>query len=166
MAMEKFNEQLQQLPVDQILSDITATLAAISKIVNSPEIMQTIQALHNTLRTVEQLATNFNNNLQPLADNTNKTLESVDQLALRASRNIQPLADNTVQVLLDARQTLNEANALLTNMRQLLNEDSAQIYNLNIALDEIVNAARSVRNVAETIERQPETLLKGRKTRD
>jgi len=162
MVMEKFSEQLQELPIEQILTDITSSLSAINKIVSSPEIMETIKVVNETFRTVDELAGNINNNLQPLADNTNKTLKSIDDLAQDVNRNVQPLADNATRVLLDAQQALREAESLLKNTKQLLNEDSPQIYNLNVALEEIVNAARSIRIFAETIERQPETLFKGK----
>jgi len=162
MAMEKLSEQLQELPVEQILSDITSSLSAISKIVSSPEIMETINTVNETFRTVDELAGNINNNLQSLADNTNKTLKSIDDLAQDVNRNVQPLADNATRVLLDAQQALREAESLLKNTKQLLNEDSPQIYNLNVALEEIVNAARAIRIFAETIERQPETLFRGK----
>jgi len=55
---------------------------------------------------------------------------------------------------------------LLKNTKELLNEDSPQVYNLNVALEEIVNAARAIRIFAETIERQPETLFKGKNPQD
>jgi paraquat-inducible protein B len=164
--IEKINEQLQKLPVEQILNDITSSLAAINQIISSPEVMATIKALNDTLKTIDKLASNINLNLQPLADNANRTLQSVDQLANSVNRNVQPLADDTAKVLIDAQKTLHEANALLNSTRRLLNEDSTQIYNLNIALEEIVNAARSIRIFAETIERQPETLLKGKNPQD
>jgi paraquat-inducible protein B len=166
MALEKFTGELQKLPVEQILNDITSSLSAISRIVNSPEIMQTLKAANKTLNTIDELAGNINANLQALADNTNKTLISVDELAQNVNRNVQPLANNAASVLLDAQQALREAEGLLNNTKQLLNEDSPQIYNLNVALDEIVNAARSIRIFAETIERQPETLLRGKKIQD
>ena len=155
MTFEKISEQLQDLPLEQIINDITSALSSINEIVSSPDVMDTIRSLNKTMKTVDELARNMNDKLQPLADNTNKTLGSVDQLAQNVNRNVQPLADNTISTLLDAQKTLGEIEALL-------NEDSTQIYNLNIALDEIVSAARSIRNFAETIERQPETLLKGR----
>lgn len=164
--IEKINEQLQKLPVEQILNDITSSLAAINKIVSSPDAMETIKVLNDTLKTIDELASNINLNLQPLADNTNRTLQSVNQLANSVDRNVQPLADNTEKLLVDAQQTLREANALLANTRRLLSEDSTQVYNLNTALEEIVNAARSIRIFAETIERQPETLLKGKNPQD
>jgi paraquat-inducible protein B len=141
MTIEKFNEQFQRLPIEQILNDITSSLSAINQIVSSPEIMETINSLKQTLQTVDKLAKNID-------------------------RNVQPIADNTTKTLLDLQNTLDEANALLSNTKQLLSEDSTQIYNLNMALDEIVNAARSIRMFAETIERQPETLFRGKNPQD
>ena len=165
-TIEKFNEQIQKLPIEQLLNDITSALSSINQIVSSAEIIETIRLINDTLKTVNQLAANIDNKLLPLADNTRETLDSVNQLATNVNRNVQPLADSTVQVLLDAQNTLHEANALLHNTKQLLNEDSTQVYNLNLALEEIVNAARSIRIFAETIERQPETLLRGKNPQD
>ena len=166
MTIEKFNEQIQKLPIEQILNDITSALSAINRIVSSPEIIETVELVNDTLRSINQLAVNIDTNVLPLTKDTRTTLASVNQLASNVNRNVQPLADHTVQVLLDAQKTLQEANALLHNTKQLLNEDSTQIYNLNLALEEVVNAARSIRNFAETIERQPETLLKGKNPQD
>lgn len=155
MTFEKISEQLQDLPLEQIINDITSSLSSINEIVSSPDVMDAIRSLNKTMKTVDELARNINDKLQPLAGNANKTLGSVDQLVQNVNRNVQPLADNTIRALLDAQKTLSEIEALL-------NEDSTQIYNLNIALDEIAIAARSIRNFAETIERQPEILLRGR----
>ena len=95
----------------------------------------------------------------PLADATRETVVSIDELATNINRNLPALANNANTALQDAQQALRRVEALLQ-------EDSSQIYNLNIALEEIVAAARSIRMFAETIERQPETLLRGKNTRD
>lgn len=159
MPLEKFTEQLQDLPLEQIISNLTSALSALNKIVSSPDTMNAIRSLNQTMKTVDELARNMNDRLLPLADNANRAMESIDQLAQNVNHNVQPLADNAASTLLEAQQTLAEIKALL-------NDDSIQMYNLNIALDEIANAARSMRNFAETIERQPETLLKGRNPRE
>ena len=159
MAFEKLSKKLQDVPIDQILNDITATLASINQIVSSAETMELISTLNKTMKTIDELARNIDNNLQPLADNTNDTLRSINSLAQNINSNVQPLTDNTKTALLDAQKALRKLEALL-------NEDSTHIYNLNIALEEIVNAARSIRIFAETIERQPETLLRGKNPQD
>lgn len=157
MTIEMISEQLKSLPLEQILYDITSSLSSINKIVSSPDAIETIRSLNKTMKTVDELARNINDKLEPLADNTNKTLESVDLLAQNINRNVQPLTANTRSTLLDAQKALGE-------IEKLVNEDSTQVYNLNIALEEIVSATRSLRNFAEAIERQPETLLRGKNT--
>lgn len=140
-TFEVISEQLQDLPLEDILNDITSTLSSINQIVSSPEVEETLVVLKNTLRTIDTLAQNINRNVQPLADDTSKTL-------------------------LEARKALGETEALLSDIKLLVDQDSAQIYNLNVALEEIVNAARSIRIFAETLERQPETLIRGKNPRD
>ena len=140
-TFEVISEQLQDLPLEQILNDITSMLSSINQIVSSPEVEETMVILKNTLRSIDDLAQNINRNVQPLADDTSKTL-------------------------LDAQNTLRETEALLSDMKRLVDQDSAQIYNLNVALEEIVSAARSIRNFAETLERQPEILIRGKNPRD
>lgn len=159
MAFEKLGKKLQDVPIDQILNDITSTLASINQIISSPDAMELMSTLNKTMKTIDELARNIDNNLQPLADNTNDTLRSINSLAQNLNSNVQPLADNTKSALLDAQKALRKLEALL-------NQDSTQLYNLNIALEEIVKAARSIRIFAETIERQPETLLRGKNPQD
>ena len=118
--------------------------------------METMQSLNRAAKSIDELAIGINHKLQLLTDNTNNTLKSIDELALTANRNIGPLANNTNTTLRDAQKALRDIDALL-------NENSTQVYNLSIALEEITRAARSIRIFAETIERQPETLLKGKK---
>ncbi len=159
MAFEKLSEELQDIPIDQILNDITSTLASINRIISSPDTMELMSTLNKTMKTIDELARNIDNNLQPLADNTNDTLRSVNSLAQNLNSNVQPLTDST-------KSTLRDAQNALRRLEALLNQDSTQLYNLNIALEEIVSAARSIRIFAETIERQPETLLRGKNPQD
>jgi paraquat-inducible protein B len=159
MAFEKLGKKLENVPIEQMLNDLTSTLESINRITGSPDAMELLSTLNKTMKTIDQLARNIDNNLQPLADNTNDTLRSINSLTQNLNGNVQPLADNTQSTLLDAQKALRKLEALL-------NEDSTQLYNLNIALEEIVRAARSIRIFAETIERQPETLLRGKNPQD
>jgi paraquat-inducible protein B len=159
MAFEQLGRKLQNVPVEQMLNDLTSILTSLDRIISSPDAIELMSTLNKTMKTIDQLARNIDNNLQPLADNTNDTLRSINSLTQNLNSNLQPLADNTQSALLDAQKALRKLEALL-------NEDSTQLYNLNIALEEIVRAARSIRQFAETIERQPETLLRGKNPQD
>ena len=50
----------------------------------------------------------------------------------------------------------------LVNARELLAEDSRTRYNLDVTLEELAAAARSLRIMADYIERNPDALIKGK----
>lgn len=59
--------------------------------------------------------------------------------------------------LISAKKTFNTADGVLR-------EDSQLMYSLQDALSEVASAARSVRNLADTLEQHPEALLRGKPT--
>jgi paraquat-inducible protein B len=81
------------------------------------------------------------------------TLGSADKLMVRVDSEMVPELTRTMQ---DARQTLDKAN-------QMLAEDSPLQSRVGDTLREVSLAARSVRHLADLLERQPEALLMGKK---
>ena len=118
--------------------------------------------------------------VQAITQRTNTTLDSYNALAFSTRASFESLAlklDNTLTELggiranLDARvapvtesavATLAEARAALANARSMLAEDSRTHYNLNIALEELAAAARSLRIMADYLEQHPDALIKGK----
>jgi paraquat-inducible protein B len=105
--IQELTKKIEDFPIQQVLGDISNTMAALNRLANSPEIPKTMQNLNQTLV------------------NLDKTLAS-------------------------ARNTVGE-NSPIANQ-------------LSDTLQEVTKAARSVRTLADTIERQPESLLKGKRS--
>jgi paraquat-inducible protein B len=63
-------------------------------------------------------------------------------------------------------KTLNSAIAAfeqgMTGVDELVSPDSATLYQLNIALQEMTRAGRSLQSLANTLEAQPESLIRGK----
>jgi paraquat-inducible protein B len=68
--------------------------------------------------------------------------------------------DNTLVV---AQSTLGSARGTLENTSNLTGPNSAQVQQLDNTLQEVSRAARSVRVLADYLERHPEALLQGKK---
>ena len=51
----------------------------------------------------------------------------------------------------------------MSNARKFLAEDSRTRYNLDVALEELAAAARSLRLMADYLEQNPDALLKGKR---
>lgn len=178
MPIEQFDKALEHISIGQMMVDISSSLNAINKLVNAPDLMETIKVIKQTFVSMETLA-----------DNTNKTLVDVKKLLLEmelAFKNARQFMSedsphmHKLDVALEEIATAAHAISDLENISQMRNlnttleeiaktartiqdlQDTPQMYNLNIALEEIRKAARAVRELAETIERQPEALLKGK----
>ena len=67
------------------------------------------------------------------------------------------------QTLVAARGTLMSARGTLNNTTSLTEPNSAQIEQLGNTLQEVSRASRSVRVLADYLERHPEALLRGKK---
>ena len=67
------------------------------------------------------------------------------------------------QTLVAARGTLVSARGTLTNTASITEPNSAQIQQLGSTLQEVSRAARSLRVLADYLERHPEALLRGKK---
>lgn len=81
------------------------------------------------------------------------TLQSVDQLARRLDGEVAP----------ETRATLAELRKTLQNTEKILAADSPVIHEVREAAREIARAAHSLRSLADTLDRQPESLLKGKR---
>jgi paraquat-inducible protein B len=92
-----------------------------------------------------------------------KTLKDIDQAVNRIDTGLTP--DLTAAVA-DLRRAISAADRLIQSTNAtLLGEDAPGQLQLREALEEITGAARSVRVLSDYLERQPESLIRGKTQR-
>ncbi len=82
----------------------------------------------------------------------NRTLKDLDKLLNNLDAGVVP----------ETKATLEEARATLATVRGAISEKSTLRYNLDIMLEELAAAARSIRNLTAYLERNPEALISGK----
>ena len=117
---------------------------------NSDELHQSITALHAALEEFRQLVANLDRQVEPVASNVNLTLNDARAALKKASITLDDIRGTMEQ----ADTTLQSADALFSDEQVLTALDSA--------LNEISSAAYAIRILAETINNQPESLIRGR----
>jgi paraquat-inducible protein B len=89
-----------------------------------------------------------------------KTLKDVDKAVNRIDTGLIPELQSAVA---DLRRAIDSANRLIESTdATLLGEDAPGQLQLRDALEEIAGAARSVRVLSDYLERQPESLIRGK----
>jgi paraquat-inducible protein B len=149
--IEKIGKLLEDVPIDKILEHITSAIEGIDRLVNSDDLHESITALRKTLADFQSLVNNLDRHVDPVATNVNLTLEDARSALQKAGGTL----DDVNGTLQHANSTLQSADALLSDEQVLTALDSA--------LNEISSAAYAIRILAETINTQPESLLKGRR---
>ncbi|MDN5942447.1 MAG: MlaD family protein [Nitrospira sp.] len=98
---------------------------------------------------IDDLVADLRQNLASL----NRTLNSADKLVKRLDAEIAP----------QAKSTLEEARKTLTTVERTMASDAPLQQDLRTSLRELSRAAQSLRELTNLLERQPESLIRGKK---
>jgi paraquat-inducible protein B len=126
-------EKLRKLPLDEIAANLLATLQGTSNLVNSPDVSASIRGITTALESLNKLLANFNGELTPTATEFRK-------------------------VAVQASKTLNQAQEALS----MLQPGSPVRVHLGTTLEQTAAAARSLRLLADYLERRPDALIYGK----
>jgi paraquat-inducible protein B len=148
--IEKIGKLLEDIPMDKVKEHILAGIEGIDRLVNSEELHQSITAMLAALVDIRHLVTNLDRQVEPVANNVNLTLNDARDALQKAGTTLETASATLEQ----ADTTLQSADAMFSD-EQILTA-------LDIALNEITSAAYAIRILAETINNQPESLLRGR----
>jgi len=117
-----------------------------------------IEAIGNDVRQVTaRLKTLLNSpKIDDSIDHLNRTLQSVDDITADVKPKIGPLIDKLNQTADQLQQTAAAANGVMSGT------DGPQDANVPAAIRQVTDAARSVRALADYLERHPEAIIKGK----
>ncbi len=161
--LDKLGGKLQNYGYEKLLDNLAATMTGLERLVNSPELMETIRSFNQVLKEVNALVANLDKQVPTLSTGMNTTLMEA-QKTLVEIRNVTTRLDgHAEQMAASFENSMAEANDAFRALGEQLSDDSELHYQLSRALQELTESARALRVLADTIERNPETLLKGKR---
>jgi paraquat-inducible protein B len=108
-----------------------------------------------TLDAYSSLARDAGTRLDALSVKLGRSLDELAGIRASLEARVAPVAES-------ALGSLREARGAFANARGLLAEDSRTRYNLDVTLEELAAAARSLRIMVDYLEQNPDALIKGR----
>ncbi|MDA0739251.1 MAG: MlaD family protein [Nitrospirae bacterium] len=200
-SFEEITARLEDIPLEDLVNGVLRAVQGIERLVNAPELLETIRTLKGTMEHVQGLSKTLDTRVASLADSLEKTLEAAQgalnqaettlamkegpsgELAeelrdtLKATQAAMDQANATLtlqegpaaQLVKDLRttaktidQTFEQTKEAISTAKGIVDENSDLRYELGNTLDELSAAARSIRNMAEYLERHPEALIHGK----
>lgn len=127
--------KIKNLPLDKIAKGLEKTLTNANRVIKSAdEIINTSEAKN-------------------LVRNLDTSIKRFNSIASKVDIDMMPRLTAVIQ----------EANETLATVKDAVSENSPLRYNLENTLEELSKAARSVRGLAEYLERNPNALISGKK---
>jgi paraquat-inducible protein B len=163
---EQLRQKIEEIPLNEIAEKLRLTLDGMERFINSPEIDESKTYLRNALRSIDELAQNIDRQIKPLASNIKETSTQAKKLLANVDSHVKPAAADVKETARTLRELAvsSEQNLapILINANSMIEEGSPLRYSLTKTLEDLASAARSLRNLADTLERNPETMLRGR----
>ena len=160
--MEELTRTLQNLPIENIMAQLNEAVAGLNRIVNSPVVEDTASSLNDTLKDVRQLVASVNGQVGPVGQSLAGAAQRYGALAEKLDRQLPDALAQTTQTLKSLAAASTRAEAALSAAHSTIRDDSRTMTEVQQALREMGAAARSLRTLAEYLERHPEALLRGK----
>ena len=143
-AAAEIIHKLDEMHFDTMVKSANQVLDGVNGVVNAPGLKQTIETLPATVANVNQAVT------------------SLRELAERLDNKQGPLFDSLKGTSDKTSATLEQARLTLQTVQTLVDPGSPLATQLSASLQEISSAARSMRLLADYLERNPGSIVRGR----
>ena len=186
----KLSKTLDKIPVEEIVGKVLATIDQLNKLLSAPELMASLRNVEaatanaNTLilntdqlmgdasqlmgdasqmvGNADRLLVNVNRQVKPLSTSLQAGIGDARKLLQDVDSEVKPLSTKAQNALVSAGKALDQVTVTLKTYDSLVSERSELRHDLNTALNEIAQAARSIRSLTDYLEQHPEALLQGK----
>lgn len=165
-TLEQLSKDIQNLPWKDLFENAHAAVKGIDKLVNSPAMASTIKNMDQTLNEATQALKTINEEMRQILANIEETTAlirtsavKVDE-ALSGEKGIPAQLQETFEAV---QRALVQADSTLQKVEDIATENSWLATQAGETMDELGKATRSLRVLADFLERHPEALIKGKK---
>jgi paraquat-inducible protein B len=154
----KILAKLEEVDFKGLMDSAKNAVDGVSRLVTSPSIESSLKSLERTMPKIDQAVVEIR-----------KMTTGLDSNITLLSANLQQTSDAAREAMQQAALTMKqtdaafkEAEAAMTNIRGLSDPDSVTFYELDRSLREVSSAARSLRSLSTSLERNPRALIFGK----
>jgi paraquat-inducible protein B len=160
---------LEKVPFNELADRLVKVTEGIDRTVNSPEVAASLKNLDASLKDLRVLLRDVNAEVKPLASSLRDTSDAARGAFVQAKETLSlkdgesgKLAAGIQGTLKQLTSALEEIKATVASYNRLASDNAHIGYEVTRTLSEIEGAARSLRQLADYLDRHPEALVKGK----
>ena len=158
--------KLEEFPIDTFLADLAAISQSLNHLLSAEATARIPARLDATLVRLQALATKLDREGGPVLAEMRTDLVELRQTlesARTAMAQVGALTETGPPLAASLTKASDQLAQTAQALKNLADDDSPTVQHLNTALQEIGRTARALRLLAETLEQQPEAILKGKR---
>ena len=159
-GLPEFMESLARTDLAGMAVDLRTLLRALNRMIEDLEVVTIRQELVNTLEALRGVTQSPG--LTNLLKSVNVAADELQQFLHDARPEMGRLSDDLSAFTRDSAITLTELRRTLEDVQRVLGPDSVPLAQVQETLQDLGEAAQSVRRFADTLQRTPSVLITGR----
>jgi paraquat-inducible protein B len=160
--IEKLTDVANQIDFQKIADAVDSIVTSIDQFLSDPQFHAISGNINNTLARVETLALHTD---QIISNEVAATLTEMQRLITGINRDYPDLSAGLQQSLASLERSFVSLEGAIRSTSHIVSDDSPLLFEFKQTLGKISRAADNVSILAESLERQPEALLRGKSSR-
>lgn len=169
-TLSVISDSLEQIPIQELVAYAQPIVEGINRLVNAPEILQSLRSLDTTLQEIRVFVRHVNAQVDPMvstltetADVAREALQQIRKTLAFEDDNAARLASTIVNTSEATQATMTQIQKTLIALEGTIGPDSDLRFTLAQTLEELTSTARALRVFAEYLERHPESIIRGKR---
>ncbi len=161
-SFEEISRTFQELDLKGLVHNLNNLTEQVSNMVANGQVAETLSSFNRLATSLEQTSGNADKELARLSAKMDTTLTELNTL-------IRELNTQTPDMLASLKGSLEELNKSMqsfdqaaANIEHAFSEDAPLLNQLTRTLEDMSRSSQAFRSLSETLEQQPEALLRGR----
>lgn len=161
---EEISKNLQDLNIKGVINNLEKLSANIAKLVESGTVEKTLGSVKTAADSIDQTAISLRSDINNISQELTKTSSELTTLLHSLNQQAPAITQNLNSTLMQLQQSLAQFNNTAQTLDTTFAEDSPLVYQLNRTLKDVSRSANALRDLSDTLEQQPESLLRGKQT--
>lgn len=163
-AFEEISKNLQEMNIKGLIDNLDKLTTQVTQLVQSGAIEQTLGSVKTAADSVTVLSHTLDKEAALLSKNLIATNNELNTLLTTLNQQAPVLAGNVNTSLVELQKSLDQFTKTAASINHSFSEDAPLINQLTDTLKDVSRSAQAFRSLSETLEQQPEALLRGKKT--
>jgi paraquat-inducible protein B len=167
--VEKIFDKLGAVKFDELIRDVSLTLKGAKELMASPELKAVVvsantalQSANTAIQDADKVLKRLDAKLETIGANTDAALVETRELMAEARKSLAKIDAQVEPLATSIKDTSTSAQGTLRTLDRAVDGDSRVGYEALRALRDVADAARSLKTLADYLERHPDALLRGK----